>query len=235
MVIQDCPLYTGLVLRANHSIDWPMMAHSIFYRLDPGHKVQLTVDCTQLIKQPTGPKILSWPTILFAGDGSVAQSSGSISLALHRWILLVSKKYFFCYKYVTKWLFARPAPWEPSVWAAERLKQSSAALPLSPVKPRSTPTTHPPIPGKHAFGPESLAGQRPITARHAGADQWDSPILGCAVLCGRGWWAERAQPRGFSRGLEIGGKVAWWKSVWIVTISDLFRVVGCSRGQAEAG
>ena len=27
MVIQDCPLYTGLVLRANHSIDWPMMAH----------------------------------------------------------------------------------------------------------------------------------------------------------------------------------------------------------------
>ena len=41
MVIQNCPLYTGLVLRANHSIDWPMMAHSIFLRLDPGHKVQL--------------------------------------------------------------------------------------------------------------------------------------------------------------------------------------------------
>ena len=35
------------------------LANSIFYRLDPGHKVQLTVDCTQLIKQPTGPKIVS--------------------------------------------------------------------------------------------------------------------------------------------------------------------------------
>ena len=94
------------------------------------------------------------------------------------------------------------APWEPSVWSEDRLKLSSAAMP-SPPHARVAPT-HPSLCLRFWAGNSDLLSTNHSAARRR------RPMGGSDFgVCGRGWWAVRPRPRGFSRQLEIGGKVAW--------------------------